>query len=123
LAYLGEREGFDDLEEAEDVELLAVRVLRHGQVPRESSRRSSTLPGILKVPTFTWGDAARIKQGARTEWRPGALVSIVGIRTVETEATAHEFDAPVGTTLFTVEFVDGSSTEIPEVWLEADSDS
>ncbi len=75
------------------------------------------------MPPLTWGDAARIKQGARTEWRPGALVSIVGIRTVETEATAHEFDAPVGTTLFTVEFIDGSSTEIPEVWLEADSDS
>ncbi len=41
LAYLGERDGFDELEEAADVELLAVRVLRHGHVPSESSRHSS----------------------------------------------------------------------------------
>lgn len=45
------------------------------------------------------------------------------MRDVETAAQAEAFDCPIGTTLYLVEFADGSALEIPEPLLELANDA
>jgi transcription elongation GreA/GreB family factor len=49
------------------------------------------------------------------------LAEIVGIREIEIEAEARQFDAPIGSKLYLIEFGDGTALEIPETWIEAAS--
>jgi transcription elongation GreA/GreB family factor len=72
---------------------------------------------------FTWGDTVRVKAGAQAALRPGAIAEIVGIREVEVEAEARQFEAPIGSKLYLIEFGDGTSIEIPEAWIEDVSNS
>jgi hypothetical protein len=50
--------------------------------------------------------------------RPGALAAVCGIRAVETVEQARQFDCAIGTILYLVEFGDGTSIEIPDIYLE-----
>ena len=59
-------------------------------------------------PKFTWGDSVRVADEAPSQYRCGDFGSICGIR----ESGSH--------VLYTVEFGDGASIEIPEVDLKAD---
>lgn len=68
---------------------------------------------------FTWGDTVRVKVGAHSARRPGKIAEVVGIREVEVEDHARQLEAPVGSTLYLIEFEDGTSVEIAEAWLEA----
>jgi hypothetical protein len=68
---------------------------------------------------FTWGDTVRVNAAAAEASRPGELGEIVGIREVETEAQARQFESPIGSRLYLVEFGDGTSVEIPEAWIDA----
>jgi hypothetical protein len=65
---------------------------------------------------FTWGDSVRVveRHGARIDWRPGAVGSICGMHKVEgrEQEEAHGFAS--GTVVYTVEFEDGESAQIPE---------
>lgn len=70
------------------------------------------------MSTATWGDTIRIKMGASTESRPGALATVCGMREVETPEQSEQFGCPIGTTLYLVEFGDGTSDEIPEEFVE-----
>ena len=63
---------------------------------------------------YTWGDTVRVKVGASPEMRPGHLAAVCGIRDLENPDQAKQFSRPIGTTLYLVEFGDGSSIEIPE---------
>jgi hypothetical protein len=72
---------------------------------------------------FTWGDTVRVKAGANSARRPGAIAEIVGIRDIEAEDQAQEFDAPIGSKLYLIEFGDGTALEVPEAWIEATSSS
>lgn len=70
---------------------------------------------------FTWGDTVRVKVDAAAAARPGALAEVVGIREVENHDQSNQFwGAPLGTTIYLVEFGDGSAIEVPEGMLEAD---
>ena len=66
----------------------------------------------------TWGDTVRVKSNADPEMRPGGLAAVCGIRQVETAEQERLFGCPVGTTLYLVEFGDGSELEVPGVWIE-----
>jgi hypothetical protein len=69
---------------------------------------------------FTWGDTVRVaeKQGLHLAWRPGSLGAICGLRKIETERQASSSSLELGTILYTVEFEDGESVEIPGDLLE-----
>lgn len=70
------------------------------------------------MASHTWGDLVRVKQNASDGMRPGTLADVCGMRQVDTTAQAEEFDSPIGTTLYLVEFGDGTALEIPERFLE-----
>ena len=66
----------------------------------------------------TWGDSVRVSASAPDELRPGSPAEVVGVTRAETSVLAARFRVPVGTEVYTVEFSDGSSLEIPEDLLE-----
>ena len=72
---------------------------------------------------FTWGDTVRVKAGAQPARRPGAIAEVVGIREIEVAEQARQFEAPIGSKLYLIEFGDGTSLEIPEAWIETVSRS
>jgi hypothetical protein len=72
---------------------------------------------------FSWGETVRVKVGAHPARRPGAVAEVIGIREVETEAQARQFEARYGSKLYLIEFGDGTSVEIPEDWIEPASGS
>jgi len=65
----------------------------------------------------TWGDTVRVKADAPERFRAGALAAVCGIRVVETSLEATAACHPVGTTLYLIEYDDGSSVEVPGEWL------
>lgn len=73
------------------------------------------------MPEITWGDSVRVKAGAPSAVRPGALAAVCGIREIANDGQASESDAPIGSKLYLVEFGDGTSLEIPEAWVVAAS--
>jgi len=70
------------------------------------------------MPNLTWGDTVRVKTGAPPEARPDALAAVVGIRVIETAAQGRAVGATIGTTMYVIEFSDGSSIEVPASWIE-----
>lgn len=69
-------------------------------------------------PTFTWKDLVVVADHAPTSQRPGATASIVGIsRQYERSGTYLE-EFPTGN-VYTVEFDDGASIDVPEGMLHA----
>ena len=66
----------------------------------------------------TWGDSVRIKESAAPEMRPRALADVCGMREVETPEQAKQFNCTIGTTIYVVEFGDGTSLEIPAAYIE-----
>lgn len=72
---------------------------------------------------ITWGDTVRIKGSASTEKRPGAFASVCGILTVETAQHAMAVNCPIGTTVYLIEFPDGSDIQVSVDWLEKVEDN
>ena len=72
----------------------------------------------MKATEFTWGETIRIRPTAPEHLRPGELAEVCGMWTVETEANASVRGYPIGTTIYTIEFGDGTSAEIAEQHLE-----
>jgi hypothetical protein len=65
-----------------------------------------------------WGDTVRINANAKPEHRPGVRAAVCGLREVETEDQAREFDCPIGTRLYLVEYGDGVAVEVPATFVE-----
>jgi hypothetical protein len=59
----------------------------------------------------TWGDTVRVKAGAQPARRPGAIAEVVGVREIEIEDQVRQFEAPIGSKLYLIEFGDGTSLE------------
>ncbi len=78
--------------------------------------------GLLGSGPFTWGDSVRVLSEAPSEYRPNSFGSICGMWVLHDENRARKLGEAVGITLYTVEFADGTATEIPERWLEADGE-
>ena len=72
------------------------------------------------TPRFTWGDSVRVRTGAPVELRVGECGDVVSITEIKTQAQADFYGAPVGKTVYQVEFGDGETVKVPEEWLEAD---
>jgi len=66
----------------------------------------------------TWGDTVRVRTTSFATDRVGEFASVCGITEVESVEQAQKFGCDPGTTVFLVEFVDGSSIEIPGCFLE-----
>ncbi len=67
---------------------------------------------------LTWGSLVRIKPGAPEDTRPGELADVVGITPIDSQILSERYGVDIGTTVYTVEFVDGSDVSLPECWLE-----
>lgn len=67
---------------------------------------------------FDYGDEALLRDHAAAGELIRRPCSVVGITKVETEEQAEVFGFPRGTTLYTVEFGDGSDRLVPEDALE-----
>ncbi len=65
------------------------------------------------------GDSVRVKVGAPQAMRPGALAAVCAITEIENEAQVQAYEASIGSTIYLIEFGDGTSIEIPEAWIEA----
>jgi hypothetical protein len=67
---------------------------------------------------FTWGDSALVKKNAPKHYHPREFASICGITKNKTEKLANLYHSKINTWVYTIEFEDGSSIEIPEYYLE-----
>jgi hypothetical protein len=67
---------------------------------------------------FTWNDLVIIKSNAPSFYFPGRVAVVCGMELVKTTALSNEFKIDIGSWLYTVEFGDGSSIEIPEIYLD-----
>jgi len=68
---------------------------------------------------FTWGDTVRVVESPPREYQPGQYAAVCGLREVKDEQEAAAAGFPLGCLLYTVEFDDGSSVEVPEQFLVA----
>jgi hypothetical protein len=67
--------------------------------------------------SFTWGDLVRVKQSAPINYNSGELGSVSGLRTIESSDVAQKFNQVIGSCLYLVEFSNGESLEVPEIFL------
>lgn len=67
---------------------------------------------------FTWNDLVIIKPNAPPSYYPGKIAVVCGMEQVKSEKLSNEFNIMIGDWIYTVEFGDGSSIEIPESYLE-----
>lgn len=74
------------------------------------------------MPDATWGDTVRVKAIAPVSMRPGAIAAVVGIRDVETPTQATQFETPIGSKIYAIEFSDGDAIELAEMWIELSRD-
>lgn len=66
---------------------------------------------------YDYGDSVTVNNNAPARYRPKAKGSLCGVRRVEMDEQAKAANTSVGTTLWLVEFEDGSSVEVPEEYL------
>ena len=67
---------------------------------------------------FTWNDLVRIKFDVPKKFKPGEIVAVCGLEKVQSEKLSKTYHVEKGSWLYTVEFGDGSSIEVPECYLE-----
>ena len=67
---------------------------------------------------FTWGDTVFIKKSAPSHLHPGEIVSVCSVIKIDLEDVKKQPSLMEPTWLYTVEFGDGSSIELPECYLE-----
>ena len=67
---------------------------------------------------FSWNDLVIVKSEAPSSYFPGEIAVICGIEKIKSDKLCHEFSLNLGDWLYTIEFGDGSSTEVPEIYLE-----
>lgn len=67
---------------------------------------------------FTWNDLVVIKLNAPISYFPGKIAVICGMEQIKSEKLLNEYDISMGDWIYTIEFGDGSSIEIPELYLE-----
>ena len=67
---------------------------------------------------YDYGQTARIVTHAPAGFRSQERVAVVGMRVVRRKNEATAAGHSVGTHLYTVEYSDGSSVEIPEEYIE-----
>jgi hypothetical protein len=72
----------------------------------------------LENHKFNWGDTLIIKKSAPVHLHPGEIVSVCSVIKIDAEDVKKDPSLLEPTWLYTVEFGDGSSIELPEYYLE-----
>lgn len=67
---------------------------------------------------FTWNDLVVIVPNAPTPYSPGQIAVICGMEKIGSSKLSQEFNVEIGTWIYTIEFGNGSSIEIPEIYLK-----
>ncbi len=67
---------------------------------------------------FTWGEAVLVKKNAPQTFHPGEFASICSVIKLDPEDLLKDPSLMSAKWLYTIEFEDGSSIEIPEKYLE-----
>lgn len=67
---------------------------------------------------FDWGESARVKDTAPTNYRPGQIVSVCGMTKIKSKTLADRYKSNIGEWIYTIEYIGGSDIEIPEHYLE-----
>ena len=68
---------------------------------------------------FDYGDEAVVTGDVECEPNAGRPCAIVAMTSIETEEQSRVFGYPAGTTIYTVEFGDGTDANIPEKLLKS----
>lgn len=71
-----------------------------------------------KKNLFTWNDLVIIKSNAPASYFPGKIAVVCGMEEIESAELSMEFHLKIGDWIYTIEFGDGSSIEIPEIYLK-----
>lgn len=67
---------------------------------------------------FNWGDTVEITAEAPGKYQKAVKGSVCGIREIDTEMTAQDFEEPIGSILYLVESSCGNAIEVPEKFLK-----
>lgn len=67
---------------------------------------------------YEYGQTVRVTAHAPQSLVPGAYVAVVGMHMVQQEAESSATGYPIGTYLYTIEYPDGSSTDVTEEYIE-----
>ena len=67
---------------------------------------------------FGWGHLVHVISAAPAEWRPGNPADVCGVRTVDRNEVFGPMVTKRGTIIYTIEFGDGHTIEVPEEYLE-----
>ena len=69
---------------------------------------------------FEYGQTVRIVASAPVVLRPGTIVAVVGMTKLQTCRDNDLLKSlPKGTTIYLIEYADGSSVEVPEQYIES----
>ncbi len=66
---------------------------------------------------FDYGDIVTVKLTAPENYKPGLKGCICGIRAIDSDQAAVHFNQPLTSELYLIEFSDGTSIEIPKIFL------
>lgn len=67
---------------------------------------------------YEYGQAVRVAAHAPISLMPGEDVAVVGMREVRGEKESIATGCPMGTHLYIIEYLDGSSKEVAEEYME-----
>ena len=67
---------------------------------------------------FDWGEAVSVSPDAPKEYRPSSIADVVGMIFINTSQLAQNFNVKLNTWVYTIEYTDGSSIELPEMFLQ-----
>jgi len=69
---------------------------------------------------FTWGDTIKVIKNAPDKYHPLEIGFVCGMMDIDSEDAATAYDCVGSNWLYTIEWLDGSSMQIPEKYLEKD---
>jgi len=67
---------------------------------------------------YDYGQTVQVAAQAPQSLQPGEKVDVVGMYTVHREVESSAMGYPIGTQLYTIEYADGSSKEVPASYIE-----
>jgi hypothetical protein len=67
---------------------------------------------------FNWNDLVVVTSNPPNLYPSGTIAVVCGMEQIKSEKLANKFNLLIGDWIYTIEFGDGSSIEIPERYLE-----
>ena len=73
---------------------------------------------LNKKNIFTWGETVQISEQSPVQYHPGEYGFVCGMLEMDSNEVAEAYDCVGSNWLYTIEFIDGSTHQIPEYYLE-----